>query len=514
VPKPSDYSLLGIRIRAFLDRPIPAIWCVISWFGATAVFYGILGILGGPVEGDASETVYSTWSISHGDFACAYPHLATFHLDNLAEPFALAAPLYPLLSGAGAALLRIGHEVAFPSQSHLGPGCADAVVKIFNWSTHSGAILPTIRLSYLVWPVLLAGIIALVRASGRGKTGWEPLVLFLVACTPPLAMCITFYFHPEDILALALAISAVAAALRRRWGWSGAFIGLACCAQPFALLVGAALLVVAPGRARIRYATGAIITAAIIDVPLIVATSGRALRMIALGSSRVGIIDRSTGGTVLWETHLHGVALFLCARIAPIAASMLLAWWATRRLGPRVLDPIPLVSLMTCSLLFRLVFEENLFGYYFMAASVSLVLLEVVRGHFRGTVAAWLALELIAFNPINAGFFSNLTGHTLFLFWWVPILILGLVVASVIVDAIYHRVRIYKLLWITVACFTGELKLWGLTNPIWYVPHWLWQIVLVPIALGLAFRPLLDEVNQSVSVRADTPVSSATRDTV
>ncbi len=507
MPRPSDFSLLGARIRAALDRPIPAIWCVISWLGATALFYGILGILGGPVEGDASETVYPTWSIAHGDLACAYPHLAAFHLDNLAEPFALAAPLYPLVSGAGAALLRIGHSVAFPSQSQLGPGCAEAIVKFFNWSAKSSAILPTIRLSYLVWPVLLAGIIALVRASGRGKTGWEPLAVLLVACTPPLAMCITFYFHPEDILAMALAICAVAAALRRRWVWAGVFIGLGCCAQPFALLVGAALLAVSPGRNRIRYASTVIITAAIIDVPLIVATSGRALRMIALGSSRVGIINRSVGGTVLWETDLHGFPLFLCSRIAPVAASMLLAWWAARRLGPRVLNPVPLVSLMTCSLLFRLVFEENLFGYYFMAASVALVLLEVVRGHFRGTVAAWIGLELIAFNPINAGFFSNLTGHTLFLFWWVPIFILGLVVVSVIVDAVYHRVRIYKFLWIVLACFTGELKLWGLTNPIWYMPHWLWQIVLVPIALGLALKPLLDEMNQDAIAPTDTPVS-------
>jgi hypothetical protein len=470
-------------------------WCAISWIGASALFYGLVGLLGGPVEGDASETVYSTWSIGHGDLACAYPHLGVYHLDNLADPFALAAPLYPIVSAVGAALLRIGHIVAFPSQSQLGPSCSDAIVKMFNWSSNSSAILPTIRLSYLVWPVMLVGIVTLVRASGRGKTGWEPLAVLLIACTPTVLMCITFYFHPEDILALALAFCAVAAALRSRWGPSGVFLGLACCAQPFALLVGAALLVVAPGRARVNYACAAIIT------------SGRALKMIALGSSRVGIINHSAGGTLLWETHLQGLTLFFFSRLAPIAASMLLAWWAARRLGPRVLQPVPLVSLVACALAFRLVFEENLFGYYFMAISVALILLEIVRGRFRGTVAMWLALDTVAFNPVNAGFFSNLTGHTLELFWAVPIIVFSLVVLSVIVDAFYRRVRLYKFLWVAVVSLTSETRLWGNHNPIWEVPHWLWQVILVPIALGLALKPLLDEMNRTQSTLTESPVS-------
>jgi hypothetical protein len=481
-------------------------WCAISWLGASVVFYGLVGLLGGAVEGDSSETVYSTWSIAHGDLACAYPRLGVYHFGNLIDPFALAAPLYPLISGAGAALLRIGHSVAFPTRHQLGPSCADAVIKIFHWSVSSSAILPTIRLSYLVWPFLLAGVVALVRASGRGKTGWEPLAVLIVACTPPVLTCITFYFHPEDVLAMGLLLCAVAASLRQRWWWCGIFLGLACCAQPYAVLVGAVLLVVAPGRDRVRFSASALIAAAAVDIPFIVATSGRALRMIATGSSRVGIINRSTGGTVLWETDLHGAALFVCSRIVPIAASVILAWWAARKLGPRMLRPVPMIALMTCALTFRLVFEENLFGYYFMAASVSLVLLEVARGQFRGKVVAWLGLEIIAFNPVDVGFFSNLTGHSLELYWAVPIIVLSVVVASVLVDAYFHRVRIYKLLWIALACVTGESKLWGANTPIWEAPHWLWQVILVPIALGLALGPLLDEVKSTHDAVAQSPV--------
>ncbi|MGH3733374.1 MAG: hypothetical protein ACRDVC_08390, partial [Acidimicrobiales bacterium] len=67
MPNSGDFSLLGARIRAALSRPIPQMWCIIGWFGASVVFYGLLALLGGPAEGDASETVYSTWSLAHGD---------------------------------------------------------------------------------------------------------------------------------------------------------------------------------------------------------------------------------------------------------------------------------------------------------------------------------------------------------------------------------------------------------------------------------------------------------------
>ena len=452
------------------------------------------GILGGPTEGDASETVFSTWSIAHGNLACAYPHLGTYHFGNLVNPFAQTAPLYPLVTGAVSAVLRIGHDVAFPSGSQLGPNCTNAIAAMFHWSANSAAILPTVRLSYVTWPILLVGIVAVLRASGRGRCGWEPLALLMAACTPTVLMCITFFFHPEDVLALGLILIGVALVIKGRWTGVGVLIGLACCAQQFAFLAAAPLLVIAPTRHRIRYIGGALFTIVIIDVPLVVATSGRALRTIILGSSRVGIINRSTGGTVLWETDIHGVLLFLVSRVAPIIAAMVLAWWASKRLGAHLLSPVPIASLLSATFVFRLVFEENLFGYYFMAVSVTFVVLEVVRGRFRGTVLAWIALVTVAFNPIHAGFFSNLTGHTLDLYYAVPIVVYGAVAATVIVDAVFRRVRVYKLAWLLLAGFTCETRLWGVYNPVFNVPNWLWQVILVPIALALALQPLLTAI--------------------
>ena len=486
-------------MRHWLDSPTRLFWRVMGWLGATVVFYGLVGILGGPTEGDAAETVYSTWSIAHGNLGCAYPKATVFHFDSLANPFALTAPLYTLITGAASALLRIGHTVAFPSRHQLGPSCDNAFVAMFHWSARSGAILPTVRLSYLMWPVLMAGVIALLRAIGRGGQRWEPLALLMVACTPTVWMCITFFFHPEDLLTMGLVLVGVACSLQNRWFWAGVLLGLACSAQQFALLVAAPLLVVAIGRTRIRYLAGAVIAVTIIDTPIIVATSGRAIRTLILGSSRVGVINHSTGGTVLWETELRGIPLFLLSRVAPIAASMAIAWWASRRLGPRVLSPAPLMSLVATSLALRLIFEENLFGYYFMAVSVALLMLDVAKGQLRGTMLTWIALVTVAFNPVHAGFLSNLTGHTLELYYALPIVVLAIVVASVAFDAIFRRVRVYKLVWIVVVLLTCESRLWGRQYAIFEVPHWLWQVVLAPIALGLAVKPLL------ASIKSGTP---------
>jgi len=521
-PKPQDNSpfpeqLLSTKpervdtMKRWLNSPIPEIWCAIGWVCASVVYYGLVTLLGGPTEGDSSESVYSTWAIAHGDLACAYPHLGVYHFNNLASPFALTGPLYPLVTGAAAAVLRIGSAVAFPPRPELGANCSHAFVAFFNWSVSSSAILPTIRLSYLMWPILLAGTVSLVRATGRGRRRWELLAVLMVACTPSVLVCLTFFFHPQDLLAMGLILAGLACGLRKRWVWAGVLLGLACLAQQYALLVAAPLLVIAPGRERLKYAGGAAVGVAVIAVPFIVATSGRAIKNLLLGSSRVGIINRSTGGTVLWEANIRGSLLFLLSRVAPIVAAMALAWWASKRLGPGLLTSVPLLSVVAASLAFRLVFEENLFVYYFMAISVALVVLEVASGHIRGTVLAWLALVSVAFNPVHAGFFSNLTGHTLDLYYATPIVIFALVAVTVMYDAVHHRVRAYKIMWLLLAALTCESKLWGMRTPVFDVPHWLWQVILVPTALVLATGPLLALIRQgrqNVEVEPPSAVTS------
>ena len=482
---------------------------MLSWLVASMTFFGLAVLYGGPSQGDSAESVYSTWSFAHGDLACFYPPLGDYHSYGMANPFtplqssgianpfalvrsfdmatpsALTAPLYPLLSGIVAWISRIGHQVLFPSANQLGPRCANAVSRIYHWSLISGALHPTLRLAFLVWPILLAGIVTVLRASGRGRTGWEPLALLPVALTPCVLMCITYFFHPEDLLAMGLVLLGVTAFLKKTWIWVGVLLGLAVCAQQFALLVALPLLVLTPSRARLKFVSAAISVSALIDVPLIVASSGRGLRTILLGSNLAGSNVRSFGGTVLWETDLSGPLLFVISRVLPIAAVTALAWWASRRLGERLLAPTPLMSLVASALAVRLVFEENLFGYYFMAVAVSLVLLDVVAGRVRGTMLAWLVIVSLAFSPVFLGYQKTPMSGS------VPLILVTLVLASLLGYAVTRRLKLYKKIWFAFAVGVCEFTMWGLSHHVYVIPTWWWQVTLVPAALALALSPLV-----------------------
>ena len=242
---------------------------------------------------------------------------------------------------------------------------------------------------------------------------------------------------------MGLALGGVACARRGSWVWAGALLGLAVTSQQFAPLVLAPLFVVAPTNRRLRFTGAAIGAAAVIVLPMVAVSSGRALGAILIGSGNTP----SQGGTLLWELHLHGVLLVGCSRVLPIILAMVLASWTVRRLGPAVLEPVPLLALVATSLSFRLVFEQNLFGFYFMALAVALILLDAVRGHITRQLVAWLALLTLAFDSVP----------------------------------------------------------WG-SNPIPNSVHpWMFQIVLVPIGVLLACRPLVSlRARGSILIR--TPI--------
>jgi hypothetical protein len=497
--KPKALTPRVVQVRKWLDKPLSQCWCVCSWLAASLVFFCLAAFYGGPAQGDSSESLYSTWSIAHGNLACFYPPLINRHSYGMANPFALTAPLYPLLSGVGAWILRIGHEVPFPRANQLGPNCEDALIKMYHWSLATGAIHLTLRLAFLVWPFLLAGLISMVRATGRGRTGWEPLLLFAVAVTPCVLMCITSYFHPEDLLSMGLLLMGVAAFLKKKWALSGFLLGLAVCAQQFALLVAVPLLVIAPSRARLKFVAAAVAVSALIDVPVILASSGRGLRTVLLGSSRAGSAIRSTGGTVLWELDLRGPVLFVVSRVIPIVVMAVLAWWAYRHLGERLLEPTPLMSLLATALGVRLLFEENLFGYYFMAVAVSLIVLDIVSGRLRGTMVAWLVIEALTFSPLYLGYRQSDTEGTAL------IVLVTLALLLLLIYVFTLRLPSYKTGWFAYAGAVCEFRIWGLSHYVYAIPTWWWQVTLVPTALALALSPLAAFTTSRVALDQNTP---------
>jgi hypothetical protein len=292
----------------------------------------------------------------------------------------------------------------------------------------------------------MVGVVAVLRASRRGKTGWEPLTLIFIACTPPVFMCLQDLFHPQDLLAMGLSLCGVALALRSSWVLAGVFMALALTSQQFAILILVVLLVVAPIAGRFKMAAASVATWGIIVIPLALLTSGRALRVALVGSGLAGAQYKS----LTWELHLTGSSAVDVWRIMPILISATLAYWTIRHLGQAALDPVPLMALVATSLSLRLVFEEGLYGYYFMAVAVSLIVLEVLRRRFRVELLGWLALIVLVFDPLP----------------------------------------------------------WGYDRLTYSVPMWIWQILLVPPAVWLSLSPLIDAI-RDVTTTSKAVVSAS-----
>jgi len=400
-----------------------------------------------------------------------------------------------LLSGGISAIARIGHNVPFPSTNH-GPNCDKAFAAMNSWSVHAGALNTILWIGCLGWLALMAGVVAWLRASGRGRCGWEPATLIVVACLLPVWMCVQSAFHPQDLLALGLALSALACAVRGRWIGAGILVALAVLSQQFALLVAAPLYVLAPAKGRLSYAGAAVTTAAVVVIPLMAVTSGRALRAITLGTGN----NPSSGGTLLWELHHSGAIVVLISRVAPVMASIVLAWWVSREMSDAALKPDLVLSVVAVSLSLRLVFEQNLIGYYFMALAVSLVLIEVVRGRIRSSVVAWLAGMTVVICKIGLVPFAGATWGS-FLQSDLPLIIAVLVLVVLVTRVLRVGADRGMWPWLAVAA-CALLVLWS--NKITWLDQyhltWFWQLVVVVPGVVLAAEPLLTGLRES---RAD-----------
>jgi hypothetical protein len=361
--------------------------CVLGWIVATGLFLLFARLSGGPAWADGSLSLYSTWSIAHGEFACAFPSVTAAH-----QP--LIAPVYPLLSGSVAAIAHIGHSVPFPPRNAMGATCQHADVEIGQWAVRSGASDPTRYVAYTSWFFLLAGVVSWLRSVGRGRSRWEPAALAVIAALPVVTAGVAVVLHPQDLMALGLGLAAMACAQRDRWGAAGVLIALALGSQQFALLIAAPLLVLAPRKRRTRYVGAAALTAIALLAPLFVLSGVNVIRAGIVGSGN----NPTVGGALMWELSHRGIGVVVFSRLLPVALALALSWWALRRLGGAASSPVPMASIVATSLGLRLVFEQSVFEYYFMALAVTLILLDVTRGRIRGSVVTWLATLLMAFS--------------------------------------------------------------------------------------------------------------------
>jgi hypothetical protein len=309
-------------------------------------------------------------------------------------------------------------------------------------------------------------------------------------------MPLTDYFHPMDILAMGLALGALAAIRRDAWVAAGALIGLAYTSQQYALLIGALIFILAPAGRRLRFALATLVTVSAIGIPLLVVTSGRALRAILVGTG----FSPTYAATLLNGTGLHGSTLTDVARFAPLLATVVLAVWVVRRMGAAALDPDILVALLALSLSLRLVFEVDLWGYYFMPLSVSLLLLDVMRGHVRSQTIAWLALVTLVFNPVEAYIFPTGRSYGLGTYYALAIAFLLVALLLIVFDALHRRVRWHLVAWSLLVVVTSLCRGWIYHPSGSAFPLWFWQIALVAPAISLAIGPLLSRYRLHAAV--------------
>jgi hypothetical protein len=399
------------RLINILDRPLSQASCFVGWILASSLFGILVRIAGGITTSDSFVSVNSSLAVAHGYFSCAYPPQNTLGINPLAPP------LYPFLSGGLSALFRIGNSVPFPRASQLGPHCSHAFAAIGTWIVPTGANFSVERFGYVGWVVLAFGVVAILRATGRGRRVWEPVCLAAVACAPPVIMCFNEYFHPQDLIAVGLSLAALASVVRVRWISAGILFGLAFTSQQFALLFLVPLIFIVPRGAVQRLVVSFLATVAILDVPLFIATSGRSLKASLFGT---GVNSKSA--TLLVQLHISGNLLYALSRGLPLFFCVAIAVWTRRRCGASALDPVAMLSLVAVALLLRLAFEINLWGYYFMAVSVVLIVIQIIRGQVNWWFVLWLAV--VTYAAIDGGLANRPALEPLPVSFWQVVLVL------------------------------------------------------------------------------------------
>ncbi len=369
------------RPAAFFDHELSPAGRVLGWLVATGLFVAGVSLWYSPNVPDAFESVVPTAAVVDGSLQCAYPSYSASSVP----------PLYPVIAAGVMEVTRLGTSDAASLLYHearCNPNHSRSIGR------HHSSTDPVLLIGLLGWPVLLGGFVALLGAAGRSRRRWEVLGACLIACTPAVVDTLVEYFHPEDLFAMGLVFAAVAAAVRSRWLASGVCIGFACCTKQYPLLALVPLLVAVPRGQRRRFVQAVASVVALVAVPTAIVLGRGALEAWA------GFHATPFGNfTVVSHLHLHGVALAAASRALPLWLAVMIALWAQSRLGAALVRAEPLLALVATCLALRLVFEVNLFGYYFMATAVALLALDVVMRRLRLATIGWIAVSTAFFPP-------------------------------------------------------------------------------------------------------------------
>jgi len=371
---------------------------------AAACYAGIVAIrLGPPSGGDTVPLTAVTSALADGHLHLAasaaslpnppgYPLLAAPFV--AAFPSAVGSPSWCTPSGrvhpAAARQLRSG--VVATDVEECGTNGAAAILP--PWFRAQGL------LGVVSWLVLATGALALLRAARADTLARQAGLLAFLAFLPAASSAIVQLYHPQDVVSLGLALAGLALALRRRWLLAGVLFGVAMLTKQFAVLLLLPALVAAPDRRSRLWLSGAAIAVFAAGILPFLAVDLRATLENLSGFSAGGA---AAGQTVLTLAGVHGTVASAVARDAPLVFALVVCVWAHRRPGMHADRPVTLVALALVCTGSRLVFESVVFPYYLLAASVLVLLLDLVARRSPHWSLTWCAAAafFVALHPGN-----------------------------------------------------------------------------------------------------------------
>lgn len=491
----AEYSADG-TFRRWLNHPISSftMWSVIA--SILAIFPLSNYLLGRPFTGDFSETLPTSWALAHGRWSCAYPSSMWVGPHNVIST-TLAAPLFSLVTAIVFFGLRANGLHPFPSAASMGPHCTHAVTQIENWMTRAHLTTASLWIGILGWLALVVASHVYLANTGHVLTRRDMLALVAATCSAPVFWAYSFNYHPQDLLAIALVVLAVSLFSRARWVAAGVAVGLGLLTQQFVALAAVPLLLLAWRQGRKSFALAAAITYVGVAAPLLLLTSGVAWRSLLTGSSRVAWLSdasvHSAGGTWLAGLHLDSTVVFAISRLTPLATACIVSIVVIRRANlEKLLTLGPLTALVGLCLGLRIVFEQNLFPYYFAPLSVLLILATNSMRLRSDLVLFWLLFATIGYSPLLDMFVRSpllVTRLELIVSSW---LLIGVMAVISVANVTAGRLLLYQPLAIGLALLMFHAPLRGLG--VQALP-WEMQFLLGSLGLGILASALISSTS-------------------
>jgi len=363
-------------------------------------------------KSDANLVGGPTVSIAHGEWRCGFEGANT-------------PPLYPLLAAGYATATDPGHGTPFPAVGAR-ESCSHASDELANWLAVTQADKQLVDAGLLVWPVLLAGFVGLLRAAKRGRTNLEVVGVCVLGLTPQVGYCLNVYFHPGEVLALGLGLAAIALALTDRWALGGATAGLSLSAHQLGLLVVLVLLLIAPRVAYRRLVPACVLTVLVVCLPVAVLTQGGAISGMVFDG-----ITTLHSGSLVSGLGFRGFPLAAVSRGIPLAGTIALGLLFRRSLGSATACAVVAMTLLAWGSLLRLTFEVAIFANYLAWSAVALLALDLVAGRLRAITLGWIAGTAILYAPFPSSFYPFSQDHPAAAQTLMVVTGLGLVVVQV-----------------------------------------------------------------------------------